>query len=124
MTVQELLDPWDFIDEVRKVVRKLLERDVQKSCVDWARKRGWWARKFRSQSQKSVPDYIFGKDGCTVFVEFKAPGKTATKAQKEEHKAMADVGLMAHVIDDVMAFKGLFMNIENQIADGVYRKAA
>ena len=29
-----------------KIERKLLEKDVQKQCVDWARARGYWARKF------------------------------------------------------------------------------
>lgn len=105
------------------MVRKLLEKDVQSACVKWARARGWWARKFASPSNRSVPDYIFGKAGCTVFVEFKAPGKKATDNQLEEHQLMADVGLSTHVIDNILPFKGLFMNIENQIADGVYRKA-
>lgn len=102
--------------------RKLLEKDIQKACVAWARERGWYARKFSSPANRSVPDYIFGKDGCTVFVEFKVPGKKPTDNQLEEHRLMAEVGLMAHVIDNALVFKGLFMQIENQIADGVYLK--
>lgn len=44
-----------------EVTRRLLEKDVQKDCVDWARRRGYWARKFSSQSQRSVPDYLFSR---------------------------------------------------------------
>lgn len=119
-----LADPWESAVSLAPMVpRKLLEKDVQKSCVAWARGRGWWARKFSSPANRSVPDYIFGKDGCTVFVEFKAPGKKATDNQLEEHKLMEEVGLAVHVIDNVLPFKGLFMQIENQIADGIYKKA-
>ncbi|MCI0350278.1 MAG: hypothetical protein L0Z53_12710, partial [Acidobacteriales bacterium] len=39
--------------------RRLLEKDIQKKCVDYARSKGFWARKFSSMSQRSVPDYIF-----------------------------------------------------------------
>ena len=46
----------------RTVERKLLEKEVQKQCVDWARARGYWARKFSSQSQRSVPDYLFARE--------------------------------------------------------------
>lgn len=82
------------------VTRKLLEKDVQKQCVDWARARGYWARKFSSQSQRSVPDYLFAKEIMTskgedilkFFVEFKAPGKDATEAQLEEQELMVLAG--------------------------------
>lgn len=113
-------DPFSPDFEILPVIRKLLEKDIQSACVAWARKRGWWARKFSSPANRSVPDYIYGKDGCTIFVEFKAPGKKATEAQLEEHKAMAEVGLMVHVIDDIERFKSLFGEWEKQIAGSMY----
>ncbi len=113
-------DPFSTDLEILPIKRKLLEKDVQSTCVKWARSRGWWARKFSSPANRSVPDYIFGKDGCTIFVEFKAPGKLPTEAQLEEHKAMAEVGLSVHVIDDVAKFKSLFGEWEKQIANSVY----
>ena len=111
-----------FLDEIepQTVARKLLEKDIQSACVKWARARGWWARKFASPANRSVPDYLFGRDGCTIFAEFKAPGKKATEAQLEEHAAMAAVGLSVHVIDDVTRFKSLFGEWEKQIANSVY----
>jgi hypothetical protein len=102
--------------------KALLERDVQSRCVAYARDRDWWARKFSSPANRSVPDYIFGKQGCTVFVEFKAPGKKPTDAQSDEHKAMAAVGLTVHVIDNVAVFKRLWLELEDQLAAGVYAK--
>jgi len=109
-------DDFPSFDEIVTPVKKILERHVQAACVAWMRARGWWARKFASPANRSVPDYIFGKDGFTLFVEFKAPGKSTTDAQKEEHKAMADVGLVAHVIDNVPAFKKLVLMWERQMA--------
>jgi hypothetical protein len=85
--------------------RELLESEIQEACIRYARGRGWWARKFASPANRSVPDYILGKLGFTVFVEFKRPGKSPTKAQAEEHKLMAEAGLMVHVIDSVAKFK-------------------
>jgi len=102
--------------------RQLLEKDVQKQCVDWARKRGYWARKFASMSQRSVPDYLFarfmvkttapiGDYTLTTTVrikfatEFKAPGKTSTPAQLEEQQAMIDAGWLVFECDNFEKFK-------------------
>ena len=42
-------------------VKPMLEAEVQSKCVAWMRGRGYWARKFSSQSQRSVPDYLFSR---------------------------------------------------------------
>ena len=94
------------------VHRKLLEKDVQKQCVDWMRGRGYWARKFSSISQRSVPDYLFSQP-CLVFAtEFKAPGKTSTPAQLDEQKAMRDAGWIVFECDDFEAFKRTVWRLE------------
>lgn len=105
--------------------RRLLEKDVQKQCVDWMRARGYWARKFSSQSQRSVPDYLFrnelfaGEKWHTVgfFCEFKRPGAPknyiatydisvmSTEAQYEEQNAMMAVGWPGFECDDFEVFK-------------------
>ncbi len=104
-------------DEIHTPKRKLLEKDIQSTCVRWAKDRGWWARKFQSPANRAVPDYIFGRDGFTLFVEFKAPGKTATEDQQEEHNKMLAVGLTVHVIDNVDAFKKLVLLWERQMVE-------
>lgn len=98
----------------RKVQRKLLEKDIQKACVDWARTQGWWARKFSSPANRSVPDYLFarlspspGGSPKKIAVEFKAPGKTSTTSQTDEQVAMIAAGWTVYEIADVPTFKQL-----------------
>lgn len=107
------------VQQAQIAKRPLLEKDVQKACVEWARARGWWARKFSSQSQRSVPDYIFSRatfpgwePGLTVDAhlqafacEFKAPGKTSTDAQIDEQNAMAAAGWTVLDCDNLEDFK-------------------
>lgn len=104
------------------VKRKLLEKDVQKKCVDWARARGWWARKFSSQSQRSVPDYLFATElrrglrnyVLKLAVEFKAPGKASTEAQRDEQIAMMTAGWYVAEIDNFEDFKKLIEDYEGE----------
>lgn len=89
--------------------RTLRERDVQSKCVDMARRAGCWARKFSSPANRSVPDYLFA--GISVrapikfAVEFKAPGKTSTDAQREEQEAMRTAGWDVYECDSVEKFR-------------------
>ncbi|MFZ2886261.1 MAG: VRR-NUC domain-containing protein [Minisyncoccia bacterium] len=83
----------------------MLEKDVQKKSVAYARKSGWWARKFTAQGRRSVPDYVFAKSGRVIFDEFKATGGKPSELQEEEHKAMRAAGLTVWVHDDPEAFK-------------------
>jgi hypothetical protein len=95
------------------VKRKLLEKDVQKRCVDWARARGYWARKFSSQSQRSVPDYLFSHRAKIKFAcEFKAPGKTSTDAQIDEQDAMRDAGWFVFECDNFANFQTQVLRYE------------
>lgn len=117
-----------------KVERRLLEKDVQKQCVDWARTRGYWARKFSSQSQRSVPDYLFSRLHMThesewwrgdrenlwtetrFACEFKAPGKTSTDAQIEEQEAMRAAGWFVFECDNFAKFKATVLAYEAEHA--------
>lgn len=92
--------------------KPLLEAEVQKQCVDWVRARGYWARKFSSLSQRSVPDYLFSKrfagrcawmdepTDVKFFTEFKREkcpidkktGLMSTEAQVEEQELMRAAG--------------------------------
>jgi hypothetical protein len=98
------------------VKRKLLEKDIQSRCVDWARARGYWARKFSSMTSRSVPDYLFAKmhnDKRLKFViEFKKPGGVSTKAQEDEQLAMIHAGWMVLVCDSFEQFKWEVERIE------------
>lgn len=103
------------------VTRKLLEKDVQKTCVDWARARGYWARKFSSIAQRSAPDYLFAKheviagrlnEKIKFACEFKAPGKTSTDAQIDEQEAMRLAGWFVFECDNVEKFKKIVFELE------------
>ena len=111
-------------------VKRLLEKDVQKTCVDWARKRGYWARKFSSQSQRSVPDYLFSlanygwlKSKIKFACEFKRPGtkltekkdgtmSMSTEAQHEEQEAMRLAGWFVFECDNFDRFKATVLAYE------------
>jgi hypothetical protein len=112
----------------QQVTKRLLEEDVQEACVAWARKRGYWARKFSSISQRSVPDYLFGRIiGCPLLAnsypkmrlkfacEFKAPGKTSTEAQIEEQGAMRAAGWDVFECDGFEKFKLWVLDYERRV---------
>lgn len=116
---------------MQPVRRKLLEKDVQKQCVDWARARGYWARKFSSQSQRSVPDYLFSVHGVNDSVyrtkikfacEFKRPGckinkvtgVMSTEAQVEEQEAMRLAGWFVFECDNFARFRTVVYAYENE----------
>ena len=128
-------DPFSLdepIVERQRNVKVLLERDVQEACVAYARSRGYWARKFSSPSQRSVPDYLFGKkfhigdqwndyDHQVVWAEeFKAPDKHSTEKQLKEQALMRDHGWTV-ITDtgtkgqaDIDAFKARIDALEKQ----------
>lgn len=112
-------DPFSDDLTAQPVTRALLERDVQSACVDHARSRGWWARKFQSPANRSVPDYLFAFRGFKFAVEFKAPRKAPTEAQAEEHAKMRAAGWLVLVIDDVARFKKELAEIEAALTGGM-----
>ncbi len=117
-----------FEDGPRKVPQTpLLESDVQAKCVAWMRGRGWWARKFASDQNNSVPDYAFGKDTWVEWVEFKRPKAKGvargelSKGQLEEHKKMRAAGMTPVVFDKVDDFKDYILNVEKIISNDQWR---
>ena len=91
---------------------KRLEKDEQGDSVRWARARGYWARKFSSQSQRSVPDYLFRGRGLCWATEFKARGKTSTEAQLDVQTAMRNAGWTVFECDDFEKFKARVIAME------------
>lgn len=115
---------------------EMLEADLQKQCVKWARLRGYWARKFSSIAQRSVPDYLFAADvrGPRGFskkfaTEFKKPGTKpkwiekhkvlvmSTEAQFEEQEAMRDAGWFVFECDDFEKFKSIVIGFETGVSE-------
>ena len=62
----------------------LSEKTVEKKSVEWARKNGWFTRKYSSPGQKGVQDRIFVKESEIVFVEYKRVGNVPTDLQCDD----------------------------------------
>lgn len=102
--------------------RVLLEKDVQKQCVDWARARGYWARKFSSMTSTAEPDYLFARKikddemdmewGLKFATEFKRPGGTSTDAQRDEQANMWYAGWIVFECDNFEKFKKKVLELE------------
>jgi hypothetical protein len=116
--MKDLRDPFtiDAFDS-QSIHKDILEKDVQKKSVDWARLRGYWARKFSSPAQRSVPDYLFAHQEYRdkFAVEFKAPGKTSTDAQKDEQRKMREAGWDVYECDGFEKFKELVAKRERDV---------
>lgn len=96
----------DWIEgEMQTPERELLERDIQKACIEWARAKGAYCRKFSSPANRSVPDYLIVHEGEVWFVEFKRPGKQPTEKQTQEQEAVKAAGGEVWVIDNLEVFK-------------------
>lgn len=115
----------DLIAPAEIAVKPMLEAEVQSKCVDWARRRLYWARKFSSISQRSVPDYLFRGRGIGWFTEFKREGcplkliekhgvwVMSTEAQYEEQLEMRAHGWVGFECNNVEGFKRIVLAMEN-----------
>ena len=95
----------------------VLERDLQKRCVKYAKKHGFWCSKFVAQGRRSVPDYIFAHKNefeyaNIFFVEFKRAGEKPTEQQKAKHEEMRAFGIRVYVIDNYENFVTLIHDIK------------
>lgn len=98
--------------EQKKARKPMLESEVEKKVGDYAKSRGCFHRKFKSQNNRSVPDRLFcTPKGQVFFVEFKRPGKEPTPAQADEHDIMRRHRMKVHVIDNIPDGKTLIDDI-------------
>ena len=94
----------------------MLESKIEKSVCDYAKKQGFYVRKFKAPGQRGVPDRIFlSPIGQVFFIEFKAEGKRPSDLQKREIRLIENCKGSVYVIDNVPDGKLLvdvFFNIE------------
>ena len=83
----------------------MIESFIEKKVCDYAKSLGWLHYKFKSVSNKAIPDRIFIKGGVVLFVEFKAQGKRPSKLQLKVHEQFREQGMNVCVIDDVESGK-------------------
>lgn len=79
------------------------ESAVERRVCKLAEQSGWLTFKFVSPGRRGVADRLFLRNGDAVFVEFKAPGKAATRQQLAEHARVEAQGFPVFVIDSVEA---------------------
>jgi hypothetical protein len=97
----------------------LRETKIETKVKEYAEKKGWLVRKYKSPGQRFVPDRIFfGPGGWIFFIEFKAPGKKPNKGQAEEHQKLRDRGFDVFVVDNI----GDGYIIVDQYSLGLYKK--
>ncbi len=70
---------------------KILEKDIEKKIVAYARSKGCIVRKFTSPAQRAVPDRIIVTPrGVVGFLEVKRPGNKPTPLQYREMDLLGD----------------------------------
>ena len=78
----------------------ILERDIERYLVKRVKDLGGVAYKFTSPSRRGVPDRLcVFPDGISVFIECKAPKKTATVLQAHEIERLRNLGQQVFVVD-------------------------
>lgn len=89
---------------------------IEQTCREYAESRGWLARKFSSPGNKGVHDYIYMKKGICFFIEYKAPGKKATKLQKDFAEELRAAGIVSRCCDAVYKGKILIDSMTREAA--------
>tara|TARA_R100001198_G_scaffold82714_2_gene55930 strand:+ start:123 stop:398 length:276 start_codon:yes stop_codon:yes gene_type:complete len=79
----------------------MLESKIEKDSVAEAKKHGWFSFKVVSPNFRGAPDRAFIKDGMTVYIEYKQPGKQPTKLQAKVHQTFLEHGVKVHVCTSV-----------------------
>ena len=79
----------------------MLEKEIEKKIVTYAKSKDFLAYKFASHSNRSVPDRLcIGPTGNIFFIEFKREGEMPTKLQEYTFKILRSRGITVAVIDD------------------------
>ncbi len=84
------------------------ESTIEKAVSKHARLLGWLAYKFASPSCAGVPDMIYFREGHTMLIEFKAPGKLPRKLQQHHIEKLKAQLIPVYVIDNIEEGKGVF----------------
>ncbi|TIW05340.1 MAG: hypothetical protein E5V74_03355 [Mesorhizobium sp.] len=74
---------------------------VQTPVTNYARSRGWLARRVQYIGRHGAPDTWFVKGGRWIIVEFKNLDEPPKIHQTREHKRLRAHGAEVHVIDNV-----------------------
>lgn len=77
------------------------ESEIQSKIIKRLEKEGWLVVKIITCTLNGWPDLQAHKNGRTVFIEVKAPGKKPAPLQEYRHKKLREQGFTVLVIDDI-----------------------
>ena len=79
-----------------------LEKSIEKSVVDYAKKKGCLVRKMNGLGARAWPDRMFiTQQGVVFFIEFKRPGNKLTPDQEIMLTALRERHIPAFMVDNV-----------------------
>jgi len=80
----------------------MLEKEIEKGTVEYAKNKGFRSYKFVSPGCRYVPDRIFIDPGGYVgFIEFKADGGRLSKGQAREINSLIARGCRVAIVSDL-----------------------
>ena len=83
----------------------ILESTIQAKIIKWLKSDGYFVTKLMGTSTNGIPDVLAIKDGRTLFVEVKRPGREADPLQEYRIKELNDYGVLAFVAHSVEEVK-------------------
>ena len=84
------------------------ESVIEKKVSEYAKLLGWLSYKFSSPQNAGVCDHIYFKEGRTILIEFKAPGKKPSKLQVRHIKRLEKQLIPVFVVDSIDKGKDIF----------------
>jgi len=81
------------------------ESKIQSSCINHAKKNGWFVLKVIRCNVNGYPDATFFKDGKTFFVEFKTAIGKQSKLQEYVESELIKQGFKYFIIRDLKEFQ-------------------
>jgi len=95
----------------RTLVNDKLEKEIEGPVSTYAESLGWLSYKFKSATNRGVPDRLYLRNGTCIFIEFKRHGEEAKLLQKYIHKLIRKAGFDVYVIDTLSDGYDLFNSI-------------
>ncbi len=87
------------------------ESKIQSSCINHAKKNGWFVLKVIRCNVNGFPDATFFKDGKTFFVEFKTEIGKQSKLQEYVESELVKQGFKYYLIRDLKEFQKIITEI-------------
>ncbi len=90
----------------------VFEKSIQRYARDFMIQKGFEAFKLEG-SKRCLPDFFFGKDGVSVFMEFKRVGQKPTEAQTAYHEKLRGHKFLVFVISTKHELEAAYDYIAN-----------